>query len=351
METKFFNDQDDFLDHIDDIATKTLPWEQQPTTELKLEGTVNGMIFHSNDGHVYALRDCCLRSLRQRLCSEADLVTKTSNESIDANGNVAEATQMFADYVSWAKKVLKHYGHKENTKVSVVDGKVNAFLSTEYVEALDTKYVHDQAFKQICETTGSTDFGFKGWWNYAMSMAEYTTNKQLTLGGNAYKTVIRVRTSDAGYSSIGLGTGLVRNGKFIPLMSDIDIPHRGSKNATVMEHRVKFENDFSEALNEMDKVVNQATVKIQDLINIKITHLEGCALSLAKAIGLPKPEVKKAVAQSSIIGDSAWYVYLKLCEIFDDSWDAEKRIKQSGNLAKILGIKDWKKYDIEFSWK
>lgn len=349
METKFFDDQDNFLDHISDIASKTLPWEQQPTTQLKLEATSNGVIFHSADGHIYALRDCSLRSLRQRLCSEADLVTKVSNEALDANN--PEAAKLFVSYVDWAKQVLSLHGHKENTKVSVVDGKVNAFLSTEYVEALDTKYIHDEAFKQICETTNETDFGFKGWWNYAISMAEYKTSKEIQLNSCFYKTVIRVRTSDAGYSSIGIGTGLTRNGVFVPLMSDIDIPHRGSKSSTVAEHRVKFEENFAEALNQMDKVVNQSIATIKSLITVKIANPRGCALSVAKAIGLPKPNVKKVIDQSPIGGDTAWDVYLKLCEIFDDSWDAEKRIKQSGNLAKILGITNWKKYDVVFEWR
>lgn len=345
METKFYNDQDAFLAQIDEIATKTLPWEKHLTVELPIEGSTSGMIYHAADGSAYLFRDCALRSLRQRLHSEAELVTYVSNKALVE----ADASKKFEDYIAWALEVLRCQGCKEETKISVVDGKVNAFLSTEYCEVLDSKYVHDTAFEKIINFTGETNFNFRGWWDYAINVAEYTTSNKVEIDGKEYQKSIRVRTSDAGYSSIALGSDLRMGNKIIPMMSDIAIPHRASKKKDLTLCRKEFEENFDEALTQTEKVFTNSIAQANELVKIKLAHPQGAARKIAKTMGLPKQAALEAI--EGFTGDTAWGLYLVLCDCIKNDDDTQKRIKTIGNVAKILGIKNWSKYDQEFEWK
>lgn len=351
MKTNFFNDQDEFLSHIDDIDKKTRPWEELPVGDLKIEGSTGGMLWHAKDGSVFYLRDVSLRSLRQRLHSETELITLVSAMSLHGQASAAEFSKKFEDYYNWlVDKVLSTAGYdKEKVKISVVDGEVNAFLSSEYCEFLNSKYIYEKSFEKLIEITDTTEFDFKGWWDYSASCAEYTTPEIFKIKGKEYHKVIRIRTSDAGYSSIGVGCLLTDGTNVIPMMNDINIPHRASKKKSSSEIRKEFQESFNEALEQMDKVFNESFAKASDLAKIKLTHPKDCATKLAKTFGLPKKESLDAIALMK--GDSAWNVYCTLASTIKDEFDIAKRIKQCGNVTKILGISRWDKYDAPFVWK
>lgn len=344
MIERYFNDQDAFLNHIEEMEKVTDPWYEQKIVDLSNAITLstNQIVITTPTG-TYPLRETSLRSLRQRLGIEFPNGTFVLNNS-SANTVCAPLAK---EIIDWACKVLKTKDCKDIVKISIVDGKANAFLSKEYVEYINSRYVHNEAFDKIMATTGETEFKFKGWCGYEMSNAEYETSKTKEINGVKYNTVIRVRTSDSGYSCIGIGVLLKHGGKYLPMMSDIDIPHRAGKTKDKAEVKKQFVQNLDTALCQTESVIKEAIAKAEALAIIVLKHPQDAARHIAKDIGLPKVETLKVI--ENITGNTAWDVYSGLCEILDDSWNIEKRIKTTGNLAKILNV-NWTRYDAPFEW-
>lgn len=347
-EQMFFTNQDEFLAHIEKIESVTDPWFKTPIVELskiiRLSDDNKSLEIDTPTGK-HKLRDVSLRSLRQRLGIEFPMGTFVLSSSKESETYAGLSMKL----VSWACDALEAKGLKNTdiAKISVVDGEANAFLSKEYVEYVNSRYVHNSAFEKIMSATGETNFGFKGWFDYTMSNAEYETSKVSKVNGKDYNTVIRVRTSDSGYSSIAIGVLLKCAGKYLPMMTDIEIPHRSGKTKSEEEVKKKFIFNLDEALTQADKVINEAIPKAEALTKIELKYPKDAAMHIAKDVGLPKAETLKAV--EAISGNTAWDIYTGLCEIIQDDWTIEKRIKQTGNLTKMLGI-NWNKYDSAFKW-
>ena len=175
----FYSNQDEFLEKIDDVSRKS-EWENIPLSSMpeKVEGSTEGVLFHHGATPVF-LRECALRSLRQRLKSETDLVTQVCNGAIHGTPTAADDSLRLENYIKWATEVLKARGEGDSTvKVGISEGGVNAFLSEEYVEYLDSSFVHNHAFETLMQSTGETDFVFNGWWDHAASIAEYQTKNE-----------------------------------------------------------------------------------------------------------------------------------------------------------------------------
>lgn len=341
LETKSYNNQDQFLDEIDRVSGLTLPWEKTPIFDVNFAVNKSGdeKVFVTKSGS-FPIRECAFRSLRQRLRSEGSTLFNHvcgSNDPLD--------NKLFVEYTEWAKNAMKRMLVPNNdVKISIVDGKANAFMSDEYVECLNTAYVHNEAFQKIIETSGQEEFAFSGWFSYALSQARYETNVEKEVSGKKYGKCFSVRTSDAGYSSIAISIDLAAKGFILPMMSDITIQHRSRKKADDLEIKADFKAAFAEALNKAEKVFGENVKKAEEMAKYTTKMPKDFILNLGKELGIPTKDVSNKVkyhlSSASTSTINLFDVFEMLSFTVDDMTNIEQRIKYKGNVTKMLGI-DW----------
>lgn len=341
-----FRNLDDFQNRLNEVEEAT-EWKNVsinnldvcsvaiPVTEEEVDTTINGSGLFLNDfenGLRTGIRTCALRTLYTNLGLGGELMKKLDHDDME-------------EYVGFGIAKNRKHRPKLTFKVPVVEGKINAFLSSGYAN-LPAPIVFEEALKHFREKTMEDEFKFNGYWSYAQCAGEYFLPIKKEVAGEEYNVVLVVKTSDAGYSSINLSAYLTdeKGRKQLPIMSDISSIHKGNS-ATI----TRLEEMFDMA----DGAVDDGVKKINKLLHINITNPINTMKRVAKEVGLPKKDtlfVIEGFEDTGVV--TALDCYFALAQILEDesaTFSAKER--NQGNIYKLLGI-NWERFDLpgEFAW-
>lgn len=349
-EVMHFTNSDLFASRLQEVEANT-KWIQRTLTEIsvdekrlnddeeseaqkhtRVEGTrlmlcPRGIVF-SNDDYI-PLRACSIQSLYQRVGLGGDVLKR-----IDAKG-VHQFTELALLYAPKnADDII--------VKMPVVEGKINAFLSENYVDSLPTAMVFEEFKNRLESISNSSNLEFKGSWSYPVTTGWYKLPELRNVNGSDFNVVVGLTTSDAGYSGINFNAYLTNQDvTCLPLMSTLSIEHRGKTNY------VKFEEELSMLTTVIDNGINHLT----DMMTLQIKNPINTMKRAAKKCGLPKRDVLEKLDQLHHVPTNAFDCYLTLSRILSKDEDGNVNERVQGDVTKLLGI-DWNKLDLpgDFAW-
>lgn len=274
------------------------------------------------DEDVMPIRQCAMSSLMQRLGIGGDIVKHLSPKGFH------EIFELGVEYMP-----------NKPVQISIVEGKVNAFLSKDYVK-IPTSEIMEEFQSTLNNISRKPHKAFKGVWTYAGTNASYYLDETKTIDGNDYGLVIGVTTSDAGMSGIHLYANLKSKSCEIPLMTRMTVEHKGN---------VSIE-DFKENLGMLESGIENGVNRLNKLIGVKIGNGLGCAKRIAEKVKLPKKMVLEILENRKEPMKTALDVYFTLSQVLNDLPNNSVRMRLQGDLGKILSL-DFTQYDLPGDYK
>lgn len=334
-----FRDNQKFLEHLRDIESNTI-WRNIPLNELFVE--------HGTTSHDEADYDTCVRGTNLFACRQGELFTtgirecaiRSLYDRLGLGGKILERLDAPAleELFTFA---IKHSSEDE-LQVPVVDGKINAFLSSQY-KALPAEKVFSELLEYLRKSFNQEEFKFNGYWTYFAQTGEFELPDKRMINGQEFDVVLVCKTSDAGYSGVNFSVYIKSGNLKLPIMSDIALMHKGDLN----------EDKLKEALNQLEKVIDNGVKKLNDLLKVYIENPKGCMKRIAKEVNLPKRDTLEYIENYEDRGiTTAFDCYTTLARLLDDdnlTWSAKERLQ--GNLYRALGL-SWQKFDLpgDFAW-
>ncbi|MBR0420284.1 MAG: hypothetical protein IJI66_14075 [Erysipelotrichaceae bacterium] len=337
-----FNSHNSFLERLEEVQVGT-EWKEVSImdldicqnlidfTEADYDTNTNGtkMFVDFPFGKV-GIRECALRTLYTNLGLGGELMKKLDTDDME-------------EYVVFGIGKNRKYRSKMTFQLPIVEGKVNAFLSESYSNDLPADEVFRQVLKHFQNKLEQESFKFNGFWSYAECAGDYYLPISKEIDGKEYSTVLVVRTSDAGYSSISFSAYLTDGyRKEIPVMNGVSAIHKG--NAASAER-------LEEMLNMVENAIDNGVKKLNKLLHIIIANPKSTMKRICKEVGLPKRESLELIDRFAEGTTTAFECYMCLSQILESDLTFSIRERYQGNLYKMLGI-NWDRYDLpgDYAW-
>lgn len=273
------------------------------------------------------LRQCSMMSLFQRMDEGGQIIQR-----LDPQG-VHDFVELGIKYAKEPKKIVK---------MPIVEGKINAFLSENYVDTLPSTLVYEEFQKTLNAIAGENVNEFKGEWSYPTSTAWFTLPKQKKVNGNVFDVVVGCTTSDAGYSGINFNAYLKdANVSCLPLMTTLSVVHRGQANY------IKLQDTLSMLSSVIDKGINNLTGMMSVVIKNPINTMKRAA----EKCNLPKRDILEILNNLKVIPTNAFDCYMTLARVINNAPSQMAASRLQGDVMKLLGI-DWNKLDLpgDYAW-
>ena len=325
------------LDESDMFAT---PSDSEKDTAM--EGT--GLFVKGEHLPCVGIRECAIPSIRRRLglnCQAMDTVTATT------------AAEIMSD-------VAKESSDHATTLVGIVNGKVNAMLSTDAgknsYQVFDSSDVFEASKEMVdemvaAESTEPTEFVAQ--WGYDGFVARWKTPIKQELMGRKYKTIVDMETSDIGESSVKYGASLEVGGTRVPFMTEQRIEHRRKNSGLdVLEASEMVKASVTELGKNIPDAMKEGMSRLRTLEMITITNPVETMDAMSNLVGLPKRAYVPVIRKYSIIHGNkpttALQLYLELSTVLDIYENRQRNFTNQnivkGNLLKLLGA-DWARHD------
>ena len=285
--------------------------------------------------NTYGIRKCALPSMFRRCGVSGDALNSVTKKELALILNTCGKTR------------------RGKTKISVVDGKVSAFLSDDgnglNYSILPSADVFRLTEEKIAELLGEDSDEFFGVWSFEGIKCRWKLPIKKYLEGEEYKIQLTLSTSDVGTGAVEYSAALVGKGVTIPLVNPCKVSHRLASQ----------EEDISEVLEMMDAMINDGLRNIDDLKKITITNPVNTLKRVMKTVKLPQAKSLEVIEEYEASyaggGDNACNLYLSASKVVNLYARSQPNVLYQNvvrnNVLKLLGI-DWKKYDLPgtFSW-
>ena len=270
------------------------------------------------------VRGCALRSLYDRLGLGGTIMNRLDKNAMKELINFA----------------IEH-PTEDILQVPIVEGKVNAFLSSKY-QRLPALNVFEEVITFLQEHFNEEDFRFNGRWTYYESTGEFELPIEKEVNGKTYTTYLVCQTSDAGYSSVNFRAHLKSGRKVLPIMSDISMAHKGSLD----------ERKLQQALNMLDGAIDKGVKKLNHLLLVPISNPKACMKRVAKHVGLPKKDTLELIEQFNPNYEvTAFDCFECLAKLLERpvEWNIKERL--TGDIYKTLNL-SWENFDLpgDYAW-
>lgn len=313
-----------FLVNASEVLAKgTDLWKDEYLIHTHKDGTQLVLML---DGKATGIRECAKNSLFARLGIGGQII-----DWLDPAG---------------IKKICMtgtEYAPEKDIKIAITEGKVNAFLSSQYDNSISAATIFNEMEKYINSICKKEDVEFDADWSYSETVANYIIPVERTLDDKTYKVGITLATSDAGYSGANFRAFLTGNGhKEVPLMSSMSIIHRGNSGIVRL----------SETLAMLEKAIDGGMSKLNRLMSVTITNPKATMKRVARACKLPKKESLELIDKFECEGScSAFRCYLCLAKVLNAPATMFVKQERTGNVAKMIAI-NWAGYDLagDYAW-
>lgn len=324
-EERFFNNEGDFVDYLNDVAEHTerrvmfpgmMTFEYEPEAEC-------GMVVKQGLFSDY-VRECSIRSLFERYGLSGSILERLSAE----------------DRVNLLNEFGVKYAPNTTIQAPVVYGKINAFLSSGY-----TPYPENKLFELVNKEIKKLGISrFHGYWSYHQSMGVYHTEMTWTdPDGVKHSIIIRVRTSEIGESSVAFRVEFdTGKGYSVPMMTDHYIIHKNSGIADSVKAMV----------DSFETVIVEQSRKLGALMMVGISNPRNATKRAAQFAKLPKRAVLEILANTTFDENtSAFDIYYVLSQVIFKADTEKDRIRYGGDLAKLIKV-NWEQFDLpgEYAW-
>lgn len=347
-----FDNQSEFIAHLEEVKKNT-KWETKKLSDLSLVEDVEGIALKFGKS-VYPLGEWTLNPLRCRIgLDNADIAVACFTKAYNNEEKYPSlAIKLFKDAISIKKELNPDVEVKmpivtHNSGGTSVDV-IHSFLTPSYAEYIDSGVVYNTLLDMLADKLGILDFNFRGIYDEQLNMGEFTTIEDV--GKIPANTTFRIKTSDTGDSSIGIAYGIKTIGvsgrlSYVPMMSDINIPHRINPRAGEEFNTNAFIEKFREKVGELDSVIYHTTATIDGLKKRKIRYPKNAFVALAKEVGLPKSSTLKWAdkfdSTKAKYIDNGFDLYVELCSVVDETatiekWSPDKVVLHTNNVFKTL---------------
>lgn len=284
---------------------------------------------------VYGVRECAMQSMFRRCGIAGEALNNVKKQDLAEILNTCAATRT------------------GNTMISVVNGKISAFLSDDgnklNYSILPSAEVFRMTEERIAMMVGDDPDSFYGVWKYDGIHCRWKLPIKKDLDGQDYAVQLSLSTSDVGLSAITYSAALVGNGKTIPIVSPTAVQHRLASQA----------DDVCQVLDMMEAMIDDSINNLTRMENIIVTNPVNTMRRVMKFVKLPKGLSTKVIAsyEKTYSGgsDTAKNLYLKIADVVNVYARSQKNMRYQNvvrnNVLKVQGL-DWSKFDLPgtFSW-
>lgn len=270
------------------------------------------------------VRSCALRSLYDRLGLGGAIMNRLDKNAMKELINFA----------------IEH-PTEDTLQVPIVEGKVNAFLSSKY-QKLPALNVFEEVISFLQEHFDQEEFGFNGRWTYYESTGEFELPLEQEVNGETYTTYLVCQTSDAGYSSVNFRAHLRQGRKNLPIMSDISMAHKGNLDEAKLQQSLKM----------LDGAIDKGVKKLNHLLLVPINNPKACMKRVAKHVGLPKKETLELIEQfNPNYAVTAFDCFECLAKLLEQPNKYTIKERLTGDIYKALNL-NWESYDLagDYAW-
>lgn len=207
---------------------------------------------------------------------------------------------------------------KGNTLVRIMGGKISAELSDGYI-VLNMKELFQIADNSFTKQFQQVEF-VGGYFDYILTTAKWSirderiTQIYSNLIGQATKDVrciVKVNTSDTGYSGANIFYQLVEGGRKIYLSRAIRMEH---KTGASLE-------EFTENTKKVLAKIGEALANLERLRNIRIIHPTNCMSAVMKKAGISWKMIGDTVDHRNMVtsqgATNALELYFDVCQCVD----------------------------------
>lgn len=323
-----YDNYDDMHDRYNELNRDTV-WYQANGSELQfsccdslkdaklvhtvIDGSGVSILF---DGKEFGVRKHVLTLIGERLGLSSKAVMVLSKPELVASFNL-----------------LLKYAEDSIFKISIVEGKVNAFVTE--------KYNHMMSCYDVLETANDVielkdnDYEFLGFGNYQECYAEWQTKLDQKFQNEIYNKYFVIKSSDSTSKSITIDGMLVKGDRHLPLMSPISIKHIGSN----VIHQVE------KSFNQLDVIMEDRLIALQDLDEYLIqSNPAEFVLELARTLNAKIKTVKRFL--DSRTADhmlnyplhTALDAYLFICDAYSAEFNEQELLIATNDLADIINL-------------
>ena len=327
-----YRSMDDFFYRLQEVEDKT-QWVNIPLADLFVGETdqqitnadIDTKLFgtkwwagRNTDSTFIPIRDCALHSLYDRIGLGGAILNRLSRESMEE---------------------LVRFGIEHPTQdvlqLPVVEGKINAFLSSKYTRLPAVK-VFEELIGFLQNTFNQENFKFNGRWTYFETTGVFELPLEKEVNGKTYTTVLVCQTSDAGFSSVNFRAYLKDGETSLPIMSDMSLMHKGMLD----ENRM------------LEGAIDKGVKKLNHLLTIEINNPKGTMKRVAKACNLPKKDTLELIEKFNPPHYcTAFDLFDQLSKLLQNNYEWSVKERVSGDVYKMLNI-NWEHYDLagDYAW-
>lgn len=347
-EVRVFNDSYEMEQYMSEISSdwvhgypvETLefssPSNDSRMTQEVQDTLVNGTkLLVKVNGNTYGVRECALPSMFRRCGIQGEALNNLTKQDL-------------ADILTRCART-----RSGNCKISVVNGKISAFLSDDgnklNYSVLPSADVFRMTEERIAMMVGDDPDSFYGVWKFDGINCRWKLPIEKDLDGQDYQIQLSLSTSDVGTGAIEYTVALVGKGKTIPIVSPIKVHHRLASQA----------DDVAQVLEMLEVMIDDSISRLEKMESINVTNPVNTMRRVMKFVKLPKALSHKIIAsyEKSYLGgsDTAKNLYLSIADVVNVYAKEQGNMKYQNvvrnNVLKVQGI-DWSKFDLPgtFSW-